>query len=417
MREFRRFLFLGVMLVAVSSCGGNDLAGAFADGIGALDGFATDLGGAPEIGLPDSGKQPDGSAPPVDVPDDTVEPPEMTDVAPPQDLILSDAWEPDTIVDDTWVRDTWVDETSDEDICVCVDVPPADVPPLCGGPGQMCCEGQACDGAPGLECSPDGFCVAACGGLDEDCCVGDTCDDDMLVCLGGTCRDLNDFCGGEGQPCCPDGSCDFEHLACQEGDCVQRADICPDPPVCPIPDMGSPDVDIVFGAGDPPELTGGTLTDAVYELVQIEAFTDRAFSALVLSASVTSNGNTYGSLEFTGPSWGIYANLDLYLEADVMSVGPIGQSIEQVMYTGGCYWLDGAVIHGDLLECAQEIPGNSNPSDSFPFEVTEAGLRVLVTLPKDWMIAMLPEEYQGAGGLIIVDDVHLLFAFVPMAGR
>jgi hypothetical protein len=89
----------------------------------------------------------------------------------------------------------------------------------CGGPGEPCCPGQACDGG---GCCVDNDCVApgaSCGGTAGLCSAGS--------CAGGT-------CGRPGQPCCPGGiGCSAPYAVCVGGSvcetCGNSGDRCCSP--------------------------------------------------------------------------------------------------------------------------------------------------------------------------------------------
>jgi hypothetical protein len=97
----------------------------------------------------------------------------------------------------------------------------------CGGSGEACCDGQACDGG---GCCVDGLCV------DE----GESCGDDAGLCAGGGCED--GACGRIGEACCDgDIGCSAPFAVCGAGDvctsCGGEGDpccgnVCNDPYLC-----------------------------------------------------------------------------------------------------------------------------------------------------------------------------------------
>src|SRR6185312_5283823 len=74
----------------------------------------------------------------------------------------------------------------------------------CGGPGQSCCPGRACDAADVCTGGGAGVCTA-CGDAGEACCGANTCNG------GGCC--VADVCAGAGSTCpmfggaCASGAC------------------------------------------------------------------------------------------------------------------------------------------------------------------------------------------------------------------
>jgi hypothetical protein len=73
----------------------------------------------------------------------------------------------------------------------------------CGGIGEKCCEGGACDD--GLECAGQ-FC-RTCGSQSEPCCAGDLCDAGLTcgVSFSGNLTQCVSSCGGDGEICCRQG--------------------------------------------------------------------------------------------------------------------------------------------------------------------------------------------------------------------
>jgi hypothetical protein len=128
----------------------------------------------------------------------------------------------------------------------------------CGGDGETCCAGNTCgpsltckggsctcgwskgdpccttpdpgNGGVGcfgaLQCSSGGTCT--CGGPGEVCCAGNACND------GGTCAKASDGflrcpmpCGGDGQSCCAGNTCNAgSGLTCQSNHCAHPSGAC-----------------------------------------------------------------------------------------------------------------------------------------------------------------------------------------------
>ena len=95
--------------------------------------------------------------------------------------------------------------------------------PSCGGPGQLCCAGNACSNS---GCCVGGACAASgstcpsplsgtcsngacgnCGGTDDGCCEGSFCTAANTFCQTGTYRTVCAACGGDGDPCCLGNFC------------------------------------------------------------------------------------------------------------------------------------------------------------------------------------------------------------------
>jgi hypothetical protein len=215
-------------------------------------------------------------------------------------------------------------------------------------------------------------------------------------------------CGGLDQACCAGSTCDYE-LRCALGVCTPPSS-CPGVPACLEPPLGSPDVPIAMRSGEPPVLGGGTVRSAAFELDLIEIYADYTFSQLVDSVAITSSGNSYGSLEFRGADWGFEANLDLYL--DIMALGmDFGQPFAQLLYAGGCYTIAGSELESDLTECGATWPEGTTPPNSLAFESTQTGMRFLLILTRETLVASSPPSEQWAANLAIVDDLPVIFTF------
>jgi hypothetical protein len=115
------------------------------------------------------------------------------------------------------------DAATEADSAAAVDT--ADAAPICGGPGQTCCAGNACSNS---GCCVGGFCTASgsicpspllgtcsngacgtCGGSSGACCASSSCTAPHTLCqtttfpASTTCA----ACGGGGEPCCPGNFC------------------------------------------------------------------------------------------------------------------------------------------------------------------------------------------------------------------
>jgi hypothetical protein len=217
-------------------------------------------------------------------------------------------------------------------------------------------------------------------------------------------------CGALGQSCCPGQLCDGA-LDCVNGKCEESASGCPNTPSCIVPSPGEPDVPITLASGAPPNLTGGTVSSGTFELSSIQVYADSTFSTMVQSVDIHSNGNTYGSLEISGADWGLSANLDMYVGLNILLIGPIVQSTVQSLYAGGCFTISGNELQSDITECTAGWPEGVPPPDSFEFQVDANGISLLIVLTQEYLISMVPPEYQQYASLAIVGDLPILMNF------
>lgn len=217
-------------------------------------------------------------------------------------------------------------------------------------------------------------------------------------------------CGGPDEACCTDATPCNGGLECIGAVCRAVASQCPATPACLEPAVGAAGVPVVMRGGDPPVLQGGTVTSGALELDQIEVYADYTFSSLVESVNVTSNGGTAGGLEFQAADWGFSAELDLFI--DITAIGmDFGQPFQQVLGAGGCYTVEDNFLASDLSECGASWPEGAEPPDSLEFETTAGGMRFLLILTREALLASVPPENQFAAELAIEGDLPVLFTF------
>ncbi|MBN1945591.1 MAG: hypothetical protein JW797_07930 [Bradymonadales bacterium] len=283
----------------------------------------------------------------------------------------------------------------------------ADPAPVCGGQDQPCCDGSSCFGD--LVCQ-DGYCTPpSCGDQDEPCCAGSSCNGD-LVCQDGYC--VPPPCGDLDEPCCAGSSCNGD-LECQDGFCAVASG-CPDEPACIVPPSATcSNIPVATQTGLPPTLAGGTISNQTYKLSRIDFYADATFNTLVVSSySIVNNGNSCGSLEFSGPEWGFTAllNLDLNLET---IVGPFAQAIVQELYAAGCWTVEGNRLVSDITQCSFWVEG-ADPPDGLDFETGNQSIKFLLILTKETILASVAEEDRWAAEMAIAGDLPVLFTFQAM---
>jgi hypothetical protein len=186
---------------------------------------------------------------------------------------------------------------------------------------------------------------------------------------------------------------------------------CPGAPTCFTPADGAPDAAINELNSAAPTLAGGAAPSGWYELQSVDMYTQGTFSGLVQSFDVSSNGNTYGSIEVVGDEWGIAANLDLQITLDVFLAGTIDQAVDTPLAGGGCFTLNGNDIETDFLQCGGSWIDGVQPPGSFEYETGAGTLSVKVILTEEMITTFLPPEYQGAAGLALNGPLVLVLNF------
>ncbi len=236
----------------------------------------------------------------------------------------------------------------------------------------------------GYECEK-GVCIPGC--------LPEPCDPHTCESLGVRCGTHDDGCG-DIMDCGPCGSC-------------------PGDPLCFAPEDGEPDALVEVVGGQPPALAGGPTEDAWYELESLRFFTEGFLaSGFATGITITSNGNSYGSVEFWNEQWGFSSQMDLHIRIELLMGDPVSQNFLGHIDLGGCYEAAGNRITGDILECGGQWLDGSQPPDGFDYETGDGEVRLLVVIEKEVFINSLPPEYQDYGGMIFAGDLPILMTFV-----
>ena len=208
---------------------------------------------------------------------------------------------------------------------------------------------------------------------------------------GGTTTDDGSTSGDDGNTSGDDGSTDPDE----------------DPTACLHPPVGTPDIPIINQAGPAPILNGCTLAEASYEANTIEVFTDGLFNPLVESFDISSNGDTYGTLQVSGDRWGIEGSLDVFVDLSIIGYGQITQVFSFPFYIAG-FSHTSPEFESDYNQCPPLwLPGQT-PYETHPYACNLDTVQVLVTISREDFISIFPPEYQALAELVVLGEMPCL---------
>ncbi len=265
------------------------------------------------------------------------------------------------------------------------------------GNGEDCIE-ETCESLE-VEC---GVHDDGCGGtIDCDECASgyecvkgqcvEVCEEETCETLGVPCGVHDDGCGGT-VDCGPCGSC-------------------PDDPLCFTPESGQPDAMVDAVSGSPPALTGGEIVDDWYELEKLEFFTDGFLNQMfVQDVTITSMGNTHGSIQFTEDEWALRSVMDVNIQIQSAMADDIAQPMTAPIDLGGCYVAQGNRIVGDILQCGGQWLDEGDPPDGFDYQQDAGRIQLLIIMPKETFTDNLPPDYEMAA-MLFEGDLPILMTF------
>ena len=191
-------------------------------------------------------------------------------------------------------------------------------------------------------------------------------------------------CGAFGQACC-DGACDAG-LTCVEEACTVVVETCADGDCVSLP-PGTPDATITTVAGEPDPLTGGALPSVVYELDEVEVYSEVSFGQLAGLITISSNGNTSGAIGFEGDDrWGLTATLDLQVAGDIFG-SSFNEGLFQSFSLGGCYVVVDNAFGVELVQACGAWSLPTPPPSAFEYESANGQMSLILVLSKAFIKA------------------------------
>jgi len=160
----------------------------------------------------------------------------------------------------------------------------------------------------------------------------------------------------------------------------------------------------------PPVLLGGELPKGAYTLSYLHFYPDSltAGEPFPLEMILAGQPNTYGSIIFSGGEFGISAHVEVIAEFPELDESTLWTG---TTFAGGC--IDGAenFLFSNVLEClVGQVPDFEIP-EAFPYETTEAGLKLLIPIDKDFLLVGMPQVYQELAALVFVDALQVVAIF------
>ncbi|MCC6625523.1 MAG: hypothetical protein IT385_30065 [Deltaproteobacteria bacterium] len=189
---------------------------------------------------------------------------------------------------------------------------------------------------------------------------------------------------------------------------------------CDCPPVGAGPIGVVItnNTTATPPVLDGLLGDATmsgtYELDSVTVYTKGAFDGvLITGATVADAGQTSGTASFIDDTWAFYLDLDLTFSAQTI-IGPQGGDSRNQIEGGGCFTIDGNDIVSDTSACADGWPTGTSPPTSAEFEHDDAtgAFTLKIVLDKQFVLALIPEEYQGIAASAIKGPITFVAALV-----
>lgn len=168
-----------------------------------------------------------------------------------------------------------------------------------------------------------------------------------------------------------------------------------------------------FPDGPAPALTGGAQPTGDWVLQRIEVRPNGTFTEGV-DVQIANAGQTAGRAAFGGDA--IAMALDLHLSVTVTVLGTSGtDTARQEVALGGCHAVSGTRLTGQLGTCASGFPPGTTAPASLDFQL-EAGatpaLAIGLSLTREQLIALLPEDQRESAELAITGPLYLVARFV-----
>lgn len=168
-----------------------------------------------------------------------------------------------------------------------------------------------------------------------------------------------------------------------------------------------------FPDGPAPALNGGAQPTGDWVLEKIEVRPNGTFTDGV-DVQIANAGQTAGRAAFGGDA--IAMALDLHLSVTVTVLGTSGtDTARQEVALGGCHAVSGTRITGQLGSCASGFPPGTNAPASLDFQLEAGaapGLAIGLSLTREQLIALLPEDQRESAELAITGPLYLVARFV-----
>jgi hypothetical protein len=134
-----------------------------------------------------------------------------------------------------------------------------------------------------------------------------------------------------------------------------------------------------------------------------------------ITVDVKNLGNTNGVVALEGDLWAFQLALDISLTANTF-IGPLSGEAHNTVVGGGCFEVQGHFLAGDLTQCADGWPDTVAPPDQveFQYDPGSGKLKIKLVLEKDFVVALLPADYQALAGGFITGPLKLVGTLVPI---
>jgi hypothetical protein len=165
-----------------------------------------------------------------------------------------------------------------------------------------------------------------------------------------------------------------------------------------------------FPDGPAPALTGGVQPTGDWVLQRIEVRPNGTFTDGV-DVQIANAGQTAGRAAFGGDA--IAMALDLHLSVTVTVLGTSGtDTARQEVALGGCHAVTGTRLTGQLGSCASGFPPGTTAPASLDFQHDTTNLAIGLSLTREQLIALLPEDQRESAELAITGPLYLVARFV-----
>ena len=188
---------------------------------------------------------------------------------------------------------------------------------------------------------------------------------------------------------------------------------------CPVLGAGPTPVTVTMKAAttQAPNLTGlpqgAEMPSDRFGFTAIDIYQYQTFTSITVD--IKNLGDTNGIVALEGDLWAFRLQLDIALTANTF-LGPLSGEAHNTVVGGGCFEVQGHFLAGDLTQCADGWPETVAPPDQVEFQYTPATgqMKIKLVLEKDFVIALLPAEYQGLAGGFINGPLKLIGTLVPI---
>ena len=188
---------------------------------------------------------------------------------------------------------------------------------------------------------------------------------------------------------------------------------------CPALGAGPTPVTVTMKAAtaQAPSLTGlppgAQMPSDRFGFTAVDIYQYQTFSGITVD--VKNLGDTNGVVALEGDLWAFKLALDISLTANTF-IGPLSGEAHNTVVGGGCFEVQGHFLAGDLNQCADGWPETVAPPDQveFQYDPNSAQLKIKLVLEKDFVVALLPADYQALAGGFIVGPLKLIGTLAPI---